>query len=272
MTPLKGAWYNPLYDGEGFNFAGPAAYFYTYGNGGNQKWYYAILSRTGDTLTGDLYETSGGSLQGVTNPQSVEHNPQSVEHTKVGTIEFVFDETWVFSATINGTTIGYPLYSLAGTEIVIPPPVNPEPPPDPDPEPEPEPENPFEGKLTFRQKPFPGTFWRDGDFMQDPDGNWYLQWGTSQIDRSKLSGNPATVWELEITALEDLQFTPAAGAQGYGSPFMDSVPQNMSAGDVQNIKCKLSPVPINGSAEDAHYQININGKTAVLFTAHIMNR
>lgn len=226
---INGQWFNSGHDGEGF--------FLTEDSGRLIGAYFTHDGQgfptwfTFDCLkSGDIYTGPVYLTQG--GEMGVPHDP--LESVEVGAITF-------------------------SESVIVEPPS-----PDPDPEP---PTNPFEGKLTFRIKPFKHPSWLGGSFMQSPDGTWFLIWSKPQIPWGRLATGKNIMFQLEITALEDLSLS--ANAHGYGSPKWEGVPNTIAAGSSVEIKCVLTKGARPSSSADADYQLNINGITAVLLTEHI---
>lgn len=265
---LNGQFFNPNFAGEGFYLTEQdgrlIGAFFTFDGGGAPTWFVFDCQRTGDTFTGDVFKVEGGSMASPL-------NPETAEQTQAGTITFTLNGAWVFEATINGSSFGYPLTRLFPTDGT--PPVDPpEPPPvDPPPEPpEPPAENPFEGKLTFRIKPFNSAVgWMDGSFMQSTDGTWYAIWSTPQISWDQLRAGRNTMFEMEITAIEQVSFT-SRSANGYGNPTIEDLPGFIPPGDTIQISFELDKVSRPNGHANAHYQIDTQWGTLVLLTERIL--
>ena len=265
---LTGQWYNSAYAGEGFYLTEQngrliGAYF-TYAMRDDERvqaWYVFDCERDGDLLSGVVTQPQNG-IMGST------FNAGHVTQPEVGVITFT-DAAGLLSfvASINGIDVGYDLVPLFG---VAEPDPDPQPDPDPDPDPE-DPPNPFDGVLTFRIKPFNWLGgWLDGEFWLQ-DGTWYALWSTAQIFWKRLKTGRNTVFQLEITALQQLTFLHTSGASGYGNPSMEGIPNILAPGEKAEITFKLDKAaPLPGSAENGNFQINTDLGTLVLYTAHIM--
>lgn len=263
MSDLNGQWWNPNFGGEGFYLTEQdgrliGAYF-TYDDISEPIWYVFDCQRVGDTYSGRVIRTDGGSMASPL-------NAQNVQQADAGSITFTLNGTWVFDARIKGSSIGYPLFKLFPVDGTEPQP--PEPPPEP-PEPPQPVENPFEGKLTFRHKPYKQPNWFNGSFMQNPDGDWFAVWSTPQIQWDQLRTGRNTMYEMEITAIEEVRFT-GHGASGYGNPSIEGLPEIIPAGETIEISFELDKASRPNGHANANYQIDTQWGTLVLLTERIL--
>lgn len=229
---INGQWWNPSRGGEGFYLTfkdGRLIGALFCREGGKLSWYTFDCPLDAGVFTGAVIKTTAANL-------GVPRDLDSVVSETVGSI--VITETGA-------------------------------PDPDPEPEPEPEPENPFEGKLTFRVKPFKHPSWLDGSFMQSPDGTWYLIWSTAQIHWTNLRTGRNSMLELEITAQERVDIS-SAGVSGYGLPSWKDVPDFIRAGEKITIACELHKASRPDGHANANFQLDTNLGTLVLFTARIL--
>lgn len=149
---IQGSWWNPSHAGEGFSLEEYGdgymiAYWYTYGEMGQQMWLIGTGHRDGNTVEIEMARTSGGNLADPNNNQIVEEQYWGIVTLEIqdcGHVEMTYE-------SVDGETGGYPLSRLlprplaAGTcsaievepEVEEPPveePPEEEPPVDPEPE------------------------------------------------------------------------------------------------------------------------------------------
>lgn len=231
---LNGQWFSPQHDGEGFFLTVQDGQmfgaYFTHESDGFPTWYTFDAELADDVWVGTVYLTEGGEM-------GVPHDP--LESEVVGNITLIEGE-------------------------------------DPEPEPEPVPENPWPALLSFRHKPYKQPNWFTGQFHQQdredlPNFNeWFLIWSVPQHAWGSYSSGRNVVYQIEITAKEDLTLT--ANAHGYGNPAWEGVPNTLSAGEKAVMKCVLTKAGQPQGADDAFYQLNINGMVAVLLTEHITSQ
>lgn len=138
---IQGSWWNAEYAGEGFSIEEyddgyMVAYWYTYGEMGQQMWLIGTGQRDGNTVELEMNRTSGGVMADPSNAQNV------VEEAW-GTVTLHFNDCAHMDMsyeTVTGESGGYPLSRLLSTQLaagacggIVVEPEEEDPPPEDDP-------------------------------------------------------------------------------------------------------------------------------------------
>jgi hypothetical protein len=121
-TAVAGAWYDPAYDGSGFNMtmtpAGLIVYYYGWDRNGNRLWLMSDIGPTtitpGETLTLPMRVTNGGRFETPAKPSTL---------SQWGSLKINFTSCTKATATLSGsdgTSVMNNLQMLAG-EVNMPP-------------------------------------------------------------------------------------------------------------------------------------------------------
>lgn len=262
---IQGSWWNPEYTGEGFSVEEYGdgymiAYWYTYGEMGQQMWLIGTGEREGNTVTLEMRRTSGGVMADPSNGDNVMEEvwgTVTLQINDCGHMDMSYE-------TITGETGGYPLSRLlsrphaAGScsAIEIPPeeedpPVEEEPPGEEEPPPEEDPTPVVE--VTLQKWIATGT-WVDVE---------YPFTGLAVINKDYI-GDPGriTLFRFRIVVEEGELIIGAVSASdpsGISQPSVEGILPGMSFPEGSEVMFSLDSNLTGGARVYPHYSVFAEG-------------
>lgn len=259
---IQGSFWNPEYAGEGFALEEygdgfMVAYWYTYGDMGEQTWLIGTGQREGNTVVLEMVRTSGGVMADPSNHENVteeEWGTVTLQINDCGHLDMSYE-------AITGETGGYPLIRLlsrplaAGTcnAIVIETEDDPpeeEPPPEEDP---PE-EDPAADVSIQLQK-------------RGPTGEWenieYPFTGLAVINKTYV-GNPKRITLFRFRILADkgklvIGNVTASEPTGVAKPSVEGILPGMSFPEGSEVIFDLESNLTGGKRVYPYYNVHIEG-------------
>lgn len=264
---IQGSWWHPEYAGEGFSVEEYGdgymiAYWYTYGEMGEQMWLIGTGQRDGNTVTLEMFRTSGGVMADPSNNENVMEEvwgTVTLQINDCGHLDMNYE-------TVTGETGGYSLIRLrpmplaAGTcgAVEIAPEDDPpevEPPPEEDPpEVEPAPE------VTVQlQKLGPTGLWENVE---------YPFTGLAVINKT-FYGNPQriTLFRFRLVVEQGqlvISSVSASEPSGISQPSVEGILPGMSFPEGSEVVFNLDSNVTGGVRVYPHYSVFVDGAGEII--------